>query len=63
MNGISGMNLQIPTQSLMAALSNLQSLPMKMTMQNQELSRKLLGLSVAIKVQDPQLGCYINIYG
>jgi hypothetical protein len=63
MNSITGLNLQIPTQSLMAALSNLQSLPMKLTMQNQDLARKLLGLSIAIKVQDPQLGSYINIYG
>ena len=62
MNNVAGLNLQIPTQSLMAALTNLQSVPFRATMQNQDFSRRLLGLSIAIKVEEPQLGNYINIY-
>ena len=62
MNAIANMSLQIPTQSLMAALDNLQSLPMRAVLQDQDFTRRLLGLSIALKVQDPQLGNIINIY-
>ena len=48
----------------MAAFSKLQAIPMKAAVtENQKLSQKLVQLAVALRVQAPELGQYVNIYG
>ncbi|GEM_PF-5701227 len=61
-----GMNapssLGYPTQVMMAALKNLQSLPVKASMEAKELTSKIISISIALKVQKPDIGTYINFY-
>lgn len=55
-------SLGFPTQVLMASLNNLQSLPMRASMEAKELATKLISVSIALKVQKPDIGTYVNFY-
>jgi hypothetical protein len=54
--------LQIPTQTMMAALTNLQSVPVRASLETQKFARQVLQLEIALKVQSPDLGKIVNIY-
>jgi len=59
---INQIQLQIPTQSFVAALSHLQSIPVKATLENQKLAQQILQLSIALKLQAPDIGRVVNLY-
>jgi hypothetical protein len=55
-------SLGFPTQVLLASLNNLQSLPIRASMEAKELASKLISVSIALKVQKPDIGNYVNLY-
>ena len=54
--------LAYPTQAMIASLHNLQSLPARASMQANELSSKLMNISIMLRVQRPDIGEYVNMF-
>lgn len=60
--GVSSSELGVPTQAMLAVLSHLQALPVKATLESTKLADEVLRLSIALRVQSPEAGRWVNFY-